>query len=74
MSNLTEQGALPPASTRRSRRFSVIWIVPLVSVGSPIFFRDLNVGEVLGWDIADMAEYLTIHAFVRAPYDSYFAR
>src|SRR5215470_11267446 len=42
-----------------------------VSVGSPIFFRDLNVGEVLGWDIADMAEYVTIHAFVRAPYDSY---
>jgi paraquat-inducible protein B len=42
-----------------------------VSVGSPIFFRDLNVGEVLGWDIADMAEYVTIHAFIRAPYDSY---
>lgn len=42
-----------------------------VSVGSPIFFRDLNVGEVLGWDIADMAEYVTIHAFVRAPYDKY---
>ena len=42
-----------------------------VSVGSPIFFRDLGVGEVLGWDIADMAEYVTIHAFVRAPYDSY---
>jgi len=42
-----------------------------VSVGSPIFFRDLNVGEVLGWDIADMAEYVTIHAFVRAPYDTY---
>jgi len=38
-----------------------------VSVGSPIFFRDLGVGEVLGWDIADMAEYVTIHAFVRAP-------
>ena len=42
-----------------------------VSVGSAIFFRDLAVGEVLGWDIADMAEYVTIHAFVRAPYDSY---
>src|ERR1700730_885421 len=42
-----------------------------VSVGAPIFFRDLAVGEVLGWDIADMAEYVTIHAFVRAPYDSY---
>jgi len=42
-----------------------------VSIGSPIFFRDLAVGEVLGWDIADMAESVTIHAFVRAPYDSY---
>ena len=42
-----------------------------VSLGSPIFFRDLTVGEVLGWDIGDMAESATIHAFVRAPYDNY---
>jgi paraquat-inducible protein B len=42
-----------------------------ISLGSPVFFRDLDVGEVLGWDIADMAEYATIRAFVRAPYDSY---
>ena len=42
-----------------------------ISLGSPVFFRDLAVGEVLGWDIADMAEYVTIRAFVRAPYDSY---
>jgi paraquat-inducible protein B len=42
-----------------------------ISLGSPIYYRDLNVGEVLGWDIADMAQYATIHAFVRAPYDSY---
>ena len=42
-----------------------------VSLGSPVFFRDLNVGEVLGWDIADMAESVTIRAFVRSPYDSY---
>jgi paraquat-inducible protein B len=42
-----------------------------ISLGSPVFFRDLNVGEVLGWDIADMAEYVTIRAFVREPYDSY---
>src|SRR5215469_7798885 len=42
-----------------------------ISVGSPVFFRDLSVGEVLGWDIADMAEYVTIRAFVRAPYDGY---
>ena len=42
-----------------------------ISVGSPIFFRDLSVGQVLGWDIADMAEYVTIRAFVRAPFDTY---
>jgi paraquat-inducible protein B len=42
-----------------------------ISLGSPIFYRGLNVGEVLGWDIADMADYVTIHAFVRAPYDHY---
>jgi paraquat-inducible protein B len=42
-----------------------------ISVGSPVYFRDLSVGQVLGWDIADMAEYVTIRAFVRAPYDSY---
>jgi paraquat-inducible protein B len=39
--------------------------------GSPIFFRDLEVGEVLGWDIGEMAKDVTIHAFVRAPYDRY---
>jgi paraquat-inducible protein B len=42
-----------------------------VSVGSPIFFRDLPVGEVLGWDVGDMAQNVTIHAFVRSPYDRY---
>jgi paraquat-inducible protein B len=41
-----------------------------VSVGSPVFFRDLNVGTVLGWDVGRMVEEVTIHAFVRAPYDS----
>jgi paraquat-inducible protein B len=42
-----------------------------ISLGSPVFFRDLTVGTVLGWDVADMAEYITIHAFIRAPYDRY---
>lgn len=42
-----------------------------ISVGSPIFFRDFNVGEVLGWDIQDMADSVGIHAFVRAPFDKY---
>lgn len=42
-----------------------------ISLGSPVFFRDIDVGEVLGWDFADMAESVTIRAFVRAPFDSY---
>ena len=42
-----------------------------VSLGSPVFFRDLTVGEVLGWDIGDMAESATIHVFVREPFDKY---
>jgi paraquat-inducible protein B len=42
-----------------------------ISVGSPVFFRDLDVGEVLGWDIAHMAESVSIRVFVREPYDSY---
>jgi paraquat-inducible protein B len=42
-----------------------------VGLGSTVFFRGLDVGEVLGWDIADMAESVTIHAFVRSPFDGY---
>ncbi|MCB8879907.1 MCE family protein [Acidisoma cellulosilytica] len=42
-----------------------------VSLGAPIFYRDLQVGQILGWDIGDMAKSVTIHAFVRAPYDAY---
>ncbi len=42
-----------------------------VSAGSPIFFRDITVGEVLGWDSADLTEGVQVKAFVRAPYDAY---
>lgn len=42
-----------------------------ISVGSPIFYRDLDVGQVLGWDVGHMADSVSIHAFIRAPYDGY---
>jgi len=42
-----------------------------ISLGSPVFFHGLEVGEVLGWDIAPMADAVTLHAFVRAPFDQY---
>ena len=42
-----------------------------LSAGSPIFFRDMSVGLVLGWDVGKLAKDVTIHAFVRAPFDKY---
>lgn len=42
-----------------------------VSEGSPVFYRGINVGTVLGWDIGDMAKDVTIHAFIRSPFDGY---
>ncbi len=42
-----------------------------LSLGSPVYYRDFTVGEVLGWDIGDMADSVTVHAFVRAPFDRY---
>jgi paraquat-inducible protein B len=41
MTNLAEQQTVPQAATRRSRRFSIIWIVPLVAVA---------IGAWLAWD------------------------
>jgi len=42
-----------------------------LSLGSPIFFRDLTVGTVLGWDQSNLNNGVTISAFVRAPFDKY---
>jgi paraquat-inducible protein B len=42
-----------------------------LNLGSPVFYRDLEVGVVLGWDLGKLAENVTIHAFVRAPFDQY---
>src|SRR5262249_27788167 len=39
--------------------------------GSPILFRDLIVGQVLGWDVGEMARDVTMFPFVRGPYDRY---
>lgn len=42
-----------------------------LNLGSPVTFRDLEIGEVLGWDVGEMARNITIHVFVRAPFDKY---
>ncbi len=40
-----------------------------LSSGSPVFYRDLNVGEVLSYDVGDGSGPVKIQAFVRAPFD-----
>ena len=42
-----------------------------LSIGSPVFFRDIQVGQVVSWDLSHMEEYVTIQAFITAPYDKY---
>jgi paraquat-inducible protein B len=40
-----------------------------LSSGSPVFYRDVQVGEVLAYDLGDGLGPVTINVFVRAPYD-----
>ncbi len=42
-----------------------------LSSGSPIFYRDITVGEVLGYDLGPNGRGVTLHTFIRAPFDGY---
>jgi paraquat-inducible protein B len=42
-----------------------------LNLGSPVMYRDLDVGEVLGWDVGEMARSIVVHVFVREPFDKY---
>jgi paraquat-inducible protein B len=42
-----------------------------LNLGSPVMFRDLEVGEVLGWEVGEMARNVVIHVFVREPFNKY---
>jgi paraquat-inducible protein B len=37
--------------------------------GSPVFYRDVEVGEVLGYDLGDGIGPVTINIFIRAPFN-----
>lgn len=45
-----------------------------VNLGTPVFFHDLDVGKVVGWDFAGMADSVTLHVFVNAPYAGWVHR
>jgi paraquat-inducible protein B len=40
-----------------------------LSTGSPVFYRDVEVGEVLGYDLGDGIGPVTINIFIRAPFN-----
>jgi paraquat-inducible protein B len=40
-----------------------------IGPGSPIYFRSINVGQVLGYDFSEAGRDIQIHAFIRSPYD-----
>lgn len=39
--------------------------------GSPLYYRKLNVGKVIGYDLTEKGGSINIEVFVNAPYDSY---
>jgi paraquat-inducible protein B len=42
-----------------------------VDVGSPIYFRRLQVGQVISYELDKDGKAVTLHIFVNAPYDRY---
>lgn len=42
-----------------------------VGIGSPLYYRRLNVGQVIGYDLAEDGKSVAIKVFVNAPYDKY---
>lgn len=42
-----------------------------ISRGAPIYFRGVDVGQILGHEFTDDAREITVHAFVREPFDAF---
>jgi paraquat-inducible protein B len=42
-----------------------------ISSGAPVFYRDANVGEVLGYDRIVPGQPILLHLFIRKPFDGY---
>ena len=65
---------LPPAITidKPGRQF-VLHADTLgsVGIGSPLYYRQLNVGQVIGYDLTKDGTAVEIKVFVYAPYDRY---
>ncbi|MBS1103406.1 MCE family protein [Gluconobacter sp. Dm-62] len=70
------KGLESPPGVRSDQPGETFWLVSpslgSLGPGSPVFFRDLQVGEVLGYTMPPGgAGPIVIQAFVKAPYDHY---
>ncbi len=45
-----------------------------LDIGSPVFFRQIDVGQVVSYEISAGGEAVLLRLFVRAPYDRYVTR
>ena len=45
-----------------------------LSRGSPVYFKGIDVGEVLGYELAEDMSLITVHIFVHAPHDQLIRR
>ena len=61
----------PPAirSDEPGRTFTLTTsLIGAISSGSPVFYRNLNVGEVLGYELDHAGKQFTVQTFIRKPY------
>jgi paraquat-inducible protein B len=64
---------VPPTITDQPGRQFVLQADELgsVGIGAPVYYRKFNVGQVIGYDLAEDGRSVTIKVFVNAPYDKY---
>ena len=64
---------VPPTITDQPGREFVLQADELgsVGIGAPVYYRKFNVGQVIGYDLAEDGRSVTIKVFVNAPYDKY---
>lgn len=67
------KGLEKPPSTRSDEPGSVYFLQAAelrgLSEGAPIYYRDVNVGEVLSYELGNSNQQVSVRIFVRAPYD-----
>src|SRR5216684_5531753 len=63
----------PVVSGENPGRFFILKTPDLGSIdtGTPIYFRRLQVGQVVSYELDRDGKYVTVKIFVRAPYDQY---